>query len=55
MNGLIQKVCIHVVVDMLVAESACRSSSAGVAPIVMMICYVQLPEVFVAQRRVVAN
>ena len=54
-DGLVQKVLVQVVVDVLVAEAPGGTARAGAAPVVVVVGDVEVPEVDVAQRVVVAD
>jgi hypothetical protein len=54
-QGLEVEVLVYVVVHVLVAEAACRASSALVAPVVVMVGDVQVTKVFLSVRIAVAH
>jgi hypothetical protein len=54
-NGLVQEVLVKVVVDMLMAKSASRTTSTHVSPIVVVVCNVEMSVVEIAECSVVAH
>lgn len=54
-DSLVQEVLVEIVVNMLVAKPTGRTASSHVAPVVVMICDVEVAEVEIAEGSVVAN
>lgn len=55
MDSLVQEVLVQVVVHMLVAKATSGTTGSHVAPVVVMVCDVEVAEVEVAEGSVVAN